>query len=656
MKPFIRLLVLIAALLAATQIFAQKDLTIAQIQGFKNVSEHVGISVKTSGIVTARLRTGFFLQAPDNKIDGDPLTSEGVYVFTKDEPPADAAIGNEISVTGKVEEYRARNENYGLTITEISHFIGRDAIRVISSTNPLPKPIALTLLDFKSNAIDQLEKFEGMRVTVPEMTSVAPTGGRVDAKTESVVSDGVFYAVVKGTPRPFREPGISIVQFLGTEERERDKWKRELPRLPIFDGNPEVLRIDSNEQVTSKSFSLGPEADKMGITGGVRSSGSPMNITAKAEVRDVNGVLHYAYGRYTILTDPRLKPTVSNVIKPVAMPATTDRQFSIAAANIETFVDDDDDPDIKEDIVTSEAFQKRIGKISLAVRDYLQLPDVFAVIEAENLNVLKKLAAKINADAVAAGKPDPKYQAHLFDGNDPRGIDCGFLVKTTRVTVVSAKQFGKSERFKNPGTGNDDILNDRPPIMLELTVADPKTGQPFAFTVVNNHLKSFRGVDDPKDGQNVRMKKKLQAEFLAKWVNERQKANPNERILLVGDFNAFPFNDGLVDQVGTIIGKPAPKDAVIESSPDLVETDLIDLVNLIRADQQYSYTFDGNAQILDHFIANVSMRKHLAGFGYLRINADFPQILRAVGDRPERFSDHDVAVGYFTFDTPAAAN
>lgn len=628
------LVLLIAAAVAASPAAAQKDLTIAQIQGIKNVSEHVGESVKTSGIVTARLRTGFFLQTPDSKIDSDPLSSEGIYVFTKDEPPVEAAIGNEISVTGKVEEFRGRNESYGLTITEVNHFIGRDSIKVVSQNNPLPKPITLTLLDFKSNAVDQLEKYEGMRVTIPEMTTVGPTGGRVESKTETVFPDGVFYAVLKGTPRPFREPGMSVVQYLGTEERERDKWKRELPRLPIFDNNPEVLRIDTRAQAGS----------------------SGLNVASKAEIKDVTGVVHYAYNRYAILTDATAKGAATNTIKPVVMPSTTERQFSIAAANIETFVDDVDDPDIKEDVATTEAFQKRMGKISMTVRDYLQFPDVFAVIEAENLNVLKKLAAKINADAVASGKPDPKYEAYLFDGNDPRGIDCGFLVKSTRVNVVSAKQFGKSEKYKNPVTGNNDNLNDRPPIILELTIADPKTGQPFAFTIVNNHLKSFRGIDDPKDGQNVRMKKKLQAEFLAKWVNERQKANPNERILLVGDFNAFPFSDGLVDQIGTIIGKPAPKDAVIESSPDLVEADLIDLVTLIRADQQYSYSFDGNAQVLDHFLANVPMRKHLAGFGYLRINADYPQVLRASGDRPERFSDHDVAVGYFTFDAPATPN
>lgn len=631
MKPAVLAIFIIGV--AAISSFAQKDLTIAQIQGNKNLSEYIGQSVRTTGIVTARIRAGFFLQTRDVKVDTDPLSSEGIYVFTKNEPPADAAIGAEITVTGKVEEFRHPNENYGLTITEISHFIGRDSIKVVSQNNPLPKPITLSHLDFKANAVDQLEKFEGMRVFAAELTSVAPTGGRVDAKTESVFSDGVFYAVIKGTPRPFREPGMSIIQFLGTEERERQKWKTDLPRLPIFDNNPEVIRVETTTQIGS----------------------SVLNVASKADVRDVTGVVHYAYNRYAILTDPASKPTVTNTIKPIAMPATNDKQFSIAAANIETFVDDDDDPGIREDVATTEAFQKRIGKISLTVRDYLQLPDVFAVIEAENLNVLKKLAAKINADAVAAGKPDPKYEAYLFDGNDPRGIDCGYLVKSTRVKVVAAKQFGKEDKYKNPVTGNNDNLNDRPPIMLELTINDSK-GQPFAFTIVNNHLKSYRGVDDPKDGQAVRMKKKLQAEFLAKWVNDRQKANPAERILLVGDFNVFPFSDGLVDQMGTILGKPAPKDAVLESSPDLVETDLIDLVNLIKVDQQYSYTFDGNAQVLDHFIANVPMRKHLAGFGYLRINADFPQILRAVADRPERFSDHDVAVGYFNLEAPAAAN
>lgn len=626
MRSVLKVGVWAALLLACPALFGQTEVSIANIQGSKNLSEYVDRQVKVSGIVTARLRNGFFLQTADTKADADPLTSEGIFVFTRNEPMAEAAVGSEVSVAGKVEEFRARQDAYGLTITEISHFIGRDAFSVISRGNPLPKPITLKLSDIKANSPDQFERFEGMRVFAEEMLSVAPTGGRVDGRTETVVSDGVFYAVVKGSGRPFREPGMGILQYLGSPDK--DKWKKELPSLPIFDGNPEVLRIETLAQAGSAA----------------------LDVSAKAQIKNISGVMHYAFGRYAILTDASSRPVVTSSIKPVAMPLTTAGQFSVASANIETFVDDVDDPDVKEDVATSEAFEKRLGKISIAFRDYLQMPDVISIVEAENLNVLKRLAARLNADAAAAGKPDPKYEAYLFEGNDPRGIDCGFLVKTSRVSVKAAKQFGKGEQYKNPVTGKTDALNDRPPIMLEIAIADPAAKRSIEFTVVSNHLKSFRGVDDPEDGPNVRMKKKLQAEFLAKWVNDRQAEHPRSRILLVGDFNAFAFNDGLVDQIGTIIGKPAAKDSVLLSSPDLVDPDLIDLVNLIKAEERYSYTFDGNAQVLDHFIATQEMRKHLAGFGYLRVNADYPQVLRGVAGRPERFSDHDVAVGYFTID------
>lgn len=617
-----------AALLCVgvVSVSAQKDHTIAEVQGPKGVSPLEGQRVRVTGVVTARTRTGFFIQTPDEKIDGDPNTSEGIFVFTKTAPAPAAAIGSLVAASGTVEEYRPRAEADSLPITEISFHEGADSIQVASRDNAVPKAVALTAAEFKSNMLDALEKYEGMRVAIAEFVATAPTGGRVDHMNETVVSDGVFFGVVKGLPRPFREPGMELTAFLTSPERE--KWKRELGRLPLFDMNPEAIRVDTDEQPGS----------------------TPLDVTAMSLVRNLSGVLHYSFGKYTILTDPGSAMTVSSTIKPLVLPATTDRQFSVAAANIETFNDDVDDPDIKEDLPTTPAFQKRLGKISRAVRDYLQMPDVLAVIEAENLNVLKRLAEKINVDAEAAGKPNPKYEAFLFNGNDPRGIDCGFLVKTSRVTVVSAKQFGKDEKYKNPVTGSDNILNDRTPIMIEARIADPKTDQPFAFTVVANHLKSYRGIDDPKDGPNVMMKKRLQAEFLARWVNDRQKANPQERILLVGDFNAFQFSDGLVDQIGTIKGTPTAKDAVLLASDDLVNPDLVNLVDMIKPEPQYSYIFDGNAQVLDHFIANGALKSHVAGFGFLRVNADFPAAYRADGARAERFSDHDVAVGYFTFD------
>jgi len=413
------------------------------------------------------------------------------------------------------------------------------------------------------------------------------------------------------------------------DKKDKEKMKRDFPKIPIFDNNPERIRIESAAQLGAQTI----------------------DTTTFSTIKNLTGVLHYAYRAYAVLVDVGSKHAVSGEVKAMPLPAPNERQFSVAGTNLENLFDDEDDPLIKEDIITNEAFRKRLKKISLAVRDYMKTPDVVGVVEAENLAVLKKLADRINADAVAASQSDPRYEAYLIDGNDGRGIDSGFLVKSTRVKVIEVKQFGKEDKFKNPNTKEEDNLNDRPPLMLRASIDDQKTGKPFEFTVIVNHLKSFLGVDDPKDGgARVRLKRKLQAEFLAKTVQERQAVNPQERIILLGDFNAYQFNDGIGDTIGTIKGTPALKESVMNFSEDLVNPDMTDLVDLIKAGQRYSYSFDGNAQVLDHVLVNQAMKKHIGGFGYARLNADFPETYRNDETRVERFSDHDAAIAYFKFD------
>lgn len=628
------LLVFCGLFVIAGEVSAQKDRSISEVQGEKNVSAFDKQSVRLTGVVTARIKSGFFLQTPDNKTDNNPATSEGIYVFTKSEPTGDAAIGNLISVTGTVEEFRPKQEPLSLPITELSHFKDRDTIKVISKANALPKPVVLTAAETSKTVIDALEKYEGMRVIVSEMTVVAPTNGRVDEKTGAADSDGTFYGVVKGIERPLREPGLDIYDYILLPDKEKEKLKKAAPKIVVFDHNPERLRVESAAQ-------LGAQA---------------IDATSYAEIKNLTGVLHYAYRAYTILGDADNKPAISNLVKAKPLPAPNERQFSIAAMNVERLFDDEDDPAIKESIITSEGFEKRLKKVSMAIRNYLPTPDIIGFTEVENLAVLKRLADRVNRDAEASGKPNPKYEAFLVEGNDIGGIDSGFLVKTARVEILETRQFGKDEKFKNPVSKNDVSLNDRPPFMLRAAIKDQKTNQPFEVTVVVNHLKSLRGYNDEKDAPFVRMKKKLQAEFLAQFVAERTKASPNERIALVGDFNAFQFNDGVMDVIGTLKGTPAPKDAVLIASEDFLNPDLTNLVDLIKTDQKYSYTFDGNAQILDHFLVTDAMKKHLVGFGYARINADFPEIYRNDATRVERFSDHDAAIAYFSFDEKTAAN
>lgn len=616
----------IAALIlaAAGAAFAQAEYQISAIQGKDNRSPLAGREVRVQGIVTGVTRTGFFMQTPDDKADSDPATSEGIFVFTRDAAPEAASIGAHVVLTGIVEEFRPRSETNTLSLTEITLRQGRDVVRALSRDNALPKAVTISADDLRSNKIDQLEKYEGMRVHIPAMTTVSGTGGRVNIQTSSAESSGTFFGVLKGTARPFREPGLDIFDYIFLDEKGQEQLQKTYPKMALFDGNPEKIRVESTGQLGAR----------------------PIDVSSLQEISDITGVLHYAYRNFTLFVDADSKHRVTGRFNPTGIPDLSADQFSVASMNIENFFDDEDDPAIKEDVVEKEAFAKRLQKISMAIRDRLLMPDVIGIAEAENLNALKRLAAKLNEDAKAAGKPDPKYDAYLIEGNDGRGIDNGFLVKTARLKVLEVKQFGKTDKYKHPDTGDDIFLNDRPPLLIRVSVPNPRGGT-MEFTAITNHLKSFGGYNDEKQKNNVRLKKRLQSEFLAKLVQDRQKADSKERIIVMGDLNMYQFSDGITDLVGTITGKPAGKDAVMNSSPDVVDPDMINLADLIAPKEKYSYIYDGNAQVLDHIIISQSMRPNVLGFGFIRMNADLPETMRNDGSRPERFSDHDPAIAFF---------
>jgi hypothetical protein len=596
-----------------------KTYTIAEIQGEKGVSPLEGKQVSVQGIVTARVRNGFYIQTPDTQVDSSSKTSEGLLVFTQQEPPAEATIGNLVEVSGLVVEFRPKSEPVTLPITELKFDKRQDTIKVISKENALPKPFVLTATDLDpKGAIDQLERYEGMRLKISSLTVCAPTGGRNDEKTITSVSDGVFSGVLTGTPRPFREPGLELFEAVA------NKFPETIPR---FDGNPEILRVDSDAQLGAQTI----------------------DVTSNATIKNLVGVLDYAYRTYTLLPDASGTPVISGNILATAVPTPTDKEFTVASFNVERFFDDIDAPEIKEPITTREAFQNRLKKASLAIRDYLKTPDILALVEVENLPTLQKIADKINADLTAAGKTNIKYEAFLLEGNDIGGIDSGFLVNTNRVKVIEVTQLGKDEMFKNPSFDKGNVpVFDRPSLVLR---AEVKNGdKTFPVTAIANHLKSLRGITNEKEGEGVRLKRKLQAEFMARFLQSRQTANPNERLVLAGDFNAFQFTDGLVDVIGAIKGKPAVKELVLLPTEDLITNDLTNLVDMISREQRYSYSFAGNAQVLDHVIVNQPLLKHAARFGYARINADFPEIYRNDPNRVERLSDHDAAVAYFSFE------
>ena len=76
-------LMLVAAGLLLAGLFsisanAQKDLSIAEVQGDKAKSPYESQQVRVRGIVTAAKRDGIYIESPDDKTDNNPATSEGV--------------------------------------------------------------------------------------------------------------------------------------------------------------------------------------------------------------------------------------------------------------------------------------------------------------------------------------------------------------------------------------------------------------------------------------------------------------------------------------------------------------------------------------------------------------------------------------------------
>src|SRR5207237_10661924 len=171
-----------------------------------STSPLVGQSVTTTGIVTAQRSNGFFLQTPDAMADADPNTSEGIFVFTSSAPPASAAIGNSVNVTGTVAEFIPVSDPNSPPVTELT----APSISLLSTGDSLPAPVTITAADTLVDDINNLEKYEGMRVFAGSLTVVAPTDGVVTESTATSVSNGVFYGVITGGDRPLTELGIHI--------------------------------------------------------------------------------------------------------------------------------------------------------------------------------------------------------------------------------------------------------------------------------------------------------------------------------------------------------------------------------------------------------------------------------------------------------------
>ncbi len=583
------------------------------IQG--SASTYNGVSVTVSGIVTGVKSSGFFLQARDRDADADPTTSEGVYVYTgSGNVPATAVIGTELSFTGKVNVYTGSSTAF--PNVEIDSPTG---VQTLSTANTPPTAVTLTTaLPSPTGGFSQLYRMQSMRVAVPSLTTTEGTDGSFTESTETYVSNGIFWGTVTGVTRPAREPGLEVLDSLTASQPTT---------IPRFDDNPEVFQIDSL---------------------GMKGRPAALDLTSSTVLAGVTGIIDFSSGTQTVLLDGSNSPTISGGTATTAAAPSAAGQVTMAELNMERFYNDVKDT-AGAVVITTDAYNRRLQKASLAIRNVFGTPDIMALEEMENLDTLTKLASQISADAVAAKQTDPAYAPYLQIGNDTSGISVGFLVKPAKVNVVSVDQIGKTATFTN-AAGAQATLNDRPPLVLHAGLKRTGTTD-YPLTVIVNHLRSLNNVtDNTTSGATIRLKREAQAEYLAKLIQSYQSAG--EHVISVGDYNAFEFNDGLVDSMGVITGNPAPASAdVVAGTAGLVSPTLKDLLPTDVSTGTYTYVYVGNAQSITHFLVTQDLAS-ITKVIPVHLNADFPVVGRNDATTPNRTSDHDGEIGYITVPQP----
>ncbi|MCL4560556.1 MAG: lamin tail domain-containing protein [Chloroflexi bacterium] len=661
--------------------------------GTEHVSPYVGQTVTIKGVVyektlqataTSKPYKGVFIQNTAAAADGDPLTSDGLFIYMSSYGNIAWAkgygsgyyypqVGDELILSGSVSEYYNMTE---LSSSLALYRVVREGVIIDDEVPPVVANPPVSLAD----ANRYWERLQGMRVQVPQNSIVL--GGR------SVFSPADAEVWVAS-------PDSTIAQRADPYTRRafRDAHPLDDNYDPAFwDGNGYRILMGS----------LGIKAaagDDQALIAPARTFDTVINTPA--------GGLNYTYSKYRIeiAEQPELgegaDPAANN---PPSELRNSRVEYSIVDYNLENLYDYRNNPfsgcdftgdsgcpavppfldEVKSPFnyvpASDEAYQARVNDIAIQIINDLHSPDILMVQEVENQDICTVSGEALVCGDVnnADGKPDvlqdlalkiaslggPAYDAAFDrDSSDLRGILPAFLYRADRVQLVSPE--------------GDPLLGGLPeidyagaPVPYDSDVSNPKTlnavlpegvgacetswvfprapdvglfriynvrvgvGYYQDVYLINNHFKS--GPDSCVAHRTE------QAKFNAALVAFLQSEKPGALIVVGGDLNVYPLPDN------TYLGAPEQLAALYD--PSLGLKNLWEVLLVQAPEAAYSYVYLGMAQTLDQMFVNQSMLANLLQFRISHINSDFPADYP--GDVARGTSDHDPNVATFSFMLP----
>ncbi|MCL6458798.1 MAG: S-layer homology domain-containing protein, partial [Gorillibacterium sp.] len=352
--------------------------------------------------------------------------------------------------------------------------------------------------------------------------------------------------------------------------------------------------------------------------------------------RDVIGVIGYNNGNFKVIPEFGQLPTITaNTFQreTTTLEVNTEKLL-IASYNIENYY-----PGVGA---------TKIQKLAESITANMKKPDIIGVVEMQDSNgeandaTVEARATELIAAIVAAGGPSYQYTdiapVNNMDGGAPGGnIRAGFLFNPARVQLATSTN-GKGSATQSVGyNATTDQLTYNPGRIDPTNSAFNSSRKPLAaqfvfngekVIVIANHFNSKTGDTGPFGSvQPPLLSSEAQRHEIAAIVNDFTKevltANPKANIVALGDLNDFQFT---------------------ETATILKGTQLDNLIDKLPLNERYTYTYDGNSQVLD----NILVSKYLtasAQVDVVHLNADFSP---ANG----RVSDHDAVMAQIDLKAP----
>ncbi|MDN6320069.1 MAG: ExeM/NucH family extracellular endonuclease [Marinobacter sp.] len=455
---------------------------VSEIQGQGDTSPLTGHRVTVEGILTfdARMEggfSGFYLQQADDETDGNPETSEALFVYTRKKT---GKPGERLRVTGTVKEFH--------NLTELAN------VRSVSTCGsaPLPKAQTLTLLWPKA-----LESLENMRVKVAQPLTV------IDSWNLSRYGELTLAAGDQVVPTEYSEPGPKAAQIANRNRQQR-------------------LLLDDARGVRNPNPIPWPP-------GGLYGKSRKHTVRSGDKINQLTGILDYRFGAW------RIQPQKQPVFEPAntRSPAPTrpaEPHVRVMTMNLENYFNGDGKGEgfpTTRGAPTAQALELQLQRLVAAMRR--PDPDILAVTELENDGY-----SNTSAIAQLARALGPKWnfiKTPGADGSDE--IRTGLLYRRDRIVAETQAERLNSGPFRK--RGRPPLAQTFRPKDQRLSV------QVVVPHLKSKSCRGAKGNNrDRNDGQGCYADRRTNAAHaLVEWVGKLPQIPDLTGTLITGDLNSY---------------------------------------------------------------------------------------------------------------------